>query len=51
MLNREQDDAERARRVALSREIRGKYAHVIKTSSDDYAREKADEIAAEDRRR
>lgn len=51
MLNREQHDAERARRFALSRNIRGKYAHIIKTSSDDYAREKAGETVAEDRRR
>ena len=51
ILNREQQTAERARRVDLSRQIRGKYAHIIKTSSDDYVREKAEETAVEDRRR
>lgn len=47
MLDREQHDAERARRADLSRQIRGKYSH-LPTSSDDFARLKAEEIALED---
>lgn len=49
MLSREQHDAERTRRAAMSRQIRGKYAH-LSTSSEDFARRKAEEIAMEDRR-
>lgn len=40
----------RLQRVALSREIRGKYAH-LPTSSESFAARKADEIALEERRR
>ena len=40
---------EQARRAALIRSIRGKYAH-LPTSSDDFAARKAEEIALEDRR-
>lgn len=40
---------ERSRRIALSRTIRGKYAH-LGTSSDDFAARKAEEIEIEDRR-
>lgn len=56
-LNREQhlssanpNEAEVARRRALSRTIRGKYAY-LGTSSDDFAARKQEEIALEDRRR
>ncbi len=42
-------EAERARRAALSRTIRGKYAY-LGTSSDDFAARKQEEIALEDRR-
>ncbi|HJQ33547.1 MAG TPA: hypothetical protein VJ866_15285 [Pyrinomonadaceae bacterium] len=41
---------EREARTAELRRIRGKYAHVP-TSSDDFAREKQEEIELEDRRR
>lgn len=51
MLDREQQDqdGERARRAALTQHIRGKYAH-LPTSSEEFARYKAEEIALEDRR-
>ncbi len=49
MLFREQHLAERSRRAALSRQIRGKYAH-LPTSSEDFARRKTEEIVMEDRR-
>lgn len=39
-----------SRRAALSRSIRGKYAHV-RTSSDDFAQLKREEIRLEDRPR
>lgn len=40
----------RLERIALSRRIRGKYAH-LPTSSNDFAARKIEEIALEDRRR
>jgi hypothetical protein len=40
---------EQQRRAALIRSLRGKYAH-LPTSSDDFARQKAEETALEDRR-
>ncbi len=43
------DATERARRAALSRTVRGKYAH-LGASSADFAARKAEEIALEDRR-
>jgi hypothetical protein len=39
----------RAQQIELIRSIKGKYAHV-KTSSEDYAKEKKEEIDHEDRR-
>lgn len=39
----------RLERIALSRRIRGKYAH-LSTSSDDFIARKSEEIALEDRR-
>ncbi len=48
MLDKESRTAEQSRRLALSRTIRGKYAH-LNTSSDDFAAQKAEEIALEDR--
>lgn len=48
LLNDETRDSEQARRIALSRTIRGKYAH-LNISSDDFAAQKAEEIALEDR--
>jgi len=48
LLERETEDSERSRRAALSRAIRGKYAH-LGISSDDFAARKAEEIALEDR--
>jgi len=41
---------EREARTAELRRIRGKYAH-IPTSSDEFARQKQEEIELEDRRR
>ena len=41
---------EREARTAELRRIRGKYAHIA-TSSDDFARQKQEEIELEDRRR
>ncbi len=48
LLNDETRDSEQARRVALSRTIRGKYAH-FGISSNTHAASKAEEIALEDR--
>jgi hypothetical protein len=48
VLERETQGSEQARRLALSRSIRGKYAH-LGVSSDDFAARKAEEIALEDR--
>lgn len=48
LLDKESRDSEQARRIALSRTIRGKYAH-LNISSDDFAAQKAEEIALEDR--
>ncbi len=48
MLGEESRTAEQSRRLALSRSIRGKYAH-LNISSDDFAAQKAEEIALEDR--
>jgi len=50
MLERETHNSEQSRRAALSRSIRGKYAH-LGVSSDDFAAHKAEEIALEDRHR
>ena len=50
MLERETRSFEQSRRAALSRTIRGKYAH-LGVSSDDFAARKAEEIALEDRHR
>jgi hypothetical protein len=50
MLEREKQGSERERRAALSRNIRGKYAH-LPTGSDDFARLKREEIRLEDRPR
>ncbi len=47
LLNDETRDSEQARRIALSRTIRGKYEH-LNISSDDFAAQKAEEIALED---
>ena len=44
----EPHDAERMRRTALSRTIRGKHAH-LGVSSEEFAARKAEEIALEDR--
>lgn len=49
MLDYEHRSAEREMRAAVSRAIRGKYAH-LGVSSDDFAARKAEEIALEDRR-
>ncbi len=48
MLDRETNNSEQSRRAALSRAIRGKYAH-LGVSSDEFAARKAEEIALEDR--
>jgi hypothetical protein len=48
MLERETHNSEQEKRAALSRSIRGKYAH-LGVSSDDFAARKAEEIALEDR--
>lgn len=48
ILEQETLSSEQARRAALSRSIRGKYAH-LGVSSDDFAARKAEEIALEDR--
>lgn len=48
MIERETYGHERSRRAALSRAIRGKYAH-LGVSSDDFAARKAEEVALEDR--
>jgi hypothetical protein len=50
ILNDETSDAERTRRIALSRSIRGKYREVL-TSSEEFIARKAVEIAKEDRAR
>jgi hypothetical protein len=50
MLDREAQASEQSRRAALSRSIRGKYAH-LGVSSDEFAARKAEEIALEDRHR
>jgi hypothetical protein len=50
MLDREAHASEQSRRAALSRTIRGKYAH-LGVSSDAFAARKAEEIALEDRPR
>lgn len=49
MLDRELQDAERVRCIALIHSVRGKYAH-LPTSSEDFARLKATEITIEDRK-
>lgn len=46
-LDRERHDVEHARCAALIRSVRGKYAH-LPTSSDDFARLKAEETTLED---
>jgi len=48
LLERETNHSERSRRAALSRAVRGKYAH-LGVSSDNFAACKAEEIALEDR--
>ena len=48
MIERETHGSEQSKRAALSRSIRGKYAH-LGVSSDDFAAQKAEEIALEDR--
>ena len=41
-------EKERERRIELSKKIMGKYAH-LKTSSEDFARRKQEEIELEDK--
>lgn len=50
MLNKEAMSEEQARRAALIKSIRGKYAHVP-TSSEEFAERKQVEIDLEDRHR
>jgi hypothetical protein len=47
MLEQETGSSERAKRVALARTIRGKYAHLM-TSSEDFITHKRDETKLED---
>ena len=49
-LTRERPDPERARRVALASQIRGKYRDVL-SSSEEFIAHRARETAEEDRRR
>jgi hypothetical protein len=50
MLEQESPNSERARRVALARQIRGKYRDAL-SSSEEFIARKAEEVAEEDRRR
>ncbi len=48
-INEEQDlEKERQRRIELSKQIMGKYAH-LRTSSDEFAKRKQEEIELEDK--
>lgn len=50
ILNSEKEDLEkeRQRRIELSKEIMGKYSHLL-TSSEEFARRKQEEIELEDK--